>query len=49
MRQEVDLEGDTRLERFLKARKFKELSKALYVITKVRFKTFFYDDCDAQF
>ncbi|KAN0105402.1 hypothetical protein V8E52_011069 [Russula decolorans] len=29
-----EMEGDTRLERFLKAKQFKELSKALYVVTK---------------
>jgi len=33
-RNELDLGGDTLLERFLKAKKFKELSKNLYVVTK---------------
>ncbi len=36
-REVLEMEGDTRLERFLKARQFKELSKALYVVTKVKF------------
>jgi hypothetical protein len=39
-REVLEIEGDTRLEKFLKARKFKELSKALYVVTKVRFEIF---------
>jgi hypothetical protein len=42
----LEKEGDTRLERFLKARQFKELSKALYVVTKVRFEIFRHDDRD---
>lgn len=42
------MEGDTGLERFLKAKRFKELSKELYVITKVRFEIFRPDDRDVQ-
>lgn len=48
-REVLEMEGDTRLERFLKARQFKELSKELYVVTKVRFEIFCHDDRDAQF
>jgi len=44
----LEVEGDTRLERFLKAREFKELSKELYVVTKVRFEIFHRDDHNAQ-
>jgi len=40
----LEMEGDTRLERFLKARQFKELSKTLYVVTKVRFEIIRHDD-----
>ena len=47
-REVLEMEGDTRLERFKKARQFKELSKALYVVTKVRFEIFRHDDHDAQ-
>jgi hypothetical protein len=43
-----EMEGDTRLERFLKAKQFKELSKALYVVTKVGFKIYRHGDRDAQ-
>jgi hypothetical protein len=42
------MEGDTRLEKFLKARQFKELSKELYVVTKVRFEILRHDDRGAQ-
>ena len=44
----LDMEGDTRVERFLKARHFKQLSKALYIVTKVRFEIFCHDDPDTQ-
>jgi hypothetical protein len=47
-RKALDMEGDTRLERFLKARQFKELSKALYIVTKVRFEIIRHDVRDAQ-
>ena len=47
-RELLDLEGDTQLERFLKAREFKQLSKELYVVAMVRFETLRHDYRDVQ-
>jgi hypothetical protein len=35
-RRKLEMPGDSRLEKFLKAREFKELAKELYIVTKVR-------------
>lgn len=37
LRNELDTEGDSRLQRNLKAREFKQLAKQLYIVSKVRF------------
>lgn len=36
-RNNLETGGDSRLQRNLKAREFKELAKELYIVTKVRF------------
>jgi hypothetical protein len=39
-RKELDIECDSRIQRSLKAREYKQLCKELYVVSKVRFYLF---------